>query len=93
VSAGLRCMCHGVSYTTVSAYLAAHPGAMRSPEQLELELGDAVSRHPAGRLYVGTFEDGSQVLVEEHIPGRMTVAVRPQRSAVWGPPTFLDETL
>jgi len=87
VSVAVRCVCHGVSYTTVSAYLAAHP------EQLELELDSAVARYPSGRSesYVGTFEDGSQVLLEIYAVGKMTAATRPQRSAVWGPPAMLDE--
>lgn len=82
----VRCVCHDVTFTTISSYLAAH-----DPEQLELELGDAASRHPAGRLYVGTFEDGSQVLVEQHVPGKLTAAVRSASWQTWGPPTFLDD--
>jgi hypothetical protein len=90
VSLGVRCVCHGVTYTTVSAYLAAHP---YDGEQLELELDDAAARHPsaASRRYVGTFSDGSQVFVEEHVPGKMTAAVRSASWSVWGPPTFLDD--
>jgi hypothetical protein len=83
----IRCVCHDVTYASVSAYLRDH-----DPEQLSLELDGAAARHPATRLYVGTFEDGSQVLVEQHVPGKLTAATRSASWSVWGPPTFLDES-
>lgn len=83
-------MCHDVTYATISAYLRDHPGGDQL--ELELELGASVGRHPSAspELYVGTFEDGSQILVEQHAPGKLTAAVRSAAWSVWGPPTFLD---
>lgn len=89
MNGGIRCMCHDVTYASISAYLAAHPHG----EQLMFDLDDADRRHPSAspRLYVGTFEDGSQILVEQHAPGKLTAAIRSAAWSVWGPPTFLDD--
>ena len=40
---------------------------------------------------IGTFGDGSQILVTEHSDGSAEVATRPDRWAVWGPPVKLED--
>lgn len=97
--AAVRCHCPrcagAVTFARISDYLAAHQLAgdeyvLDAEVELEAELEEARVRHPSAR-FVGTFEDGSQVLVEQHVPGKMTAAVRSTQRATWGPPTFLDD--
>lgn len=91
---GIRCHCPrcagSVTFARISDYLNAHQLPVSEYVlDSEVELEEAVSRHPSGR-YVGTFEDGSQVLVEEVAPGALVVATRSSSSATWGVPSPLE---
>lgn len=98
----VRCLCGrcagGITYARLTDYLEAHQltseeYVLDSEVALEVELDDAIDRHPSARTerYVGTFRDGSQILLEIHASSKMTAATRSDRYAVWGPPTMLDE--
>lgn len=52
---------------------------------------DTTTQTPNYTDHVGTFPDGSQILVTRWQDGRVTIATRPDRWATWGAPVYAED--